>query len=87
MATQRDPFLGISGVSTPADHCYAVTPSDDDPIPIKPKYLLVLATGDVEVEDADGNSITFVAVAAGARIDFRAFKVTTGTSATVAACW
>lgn len=81
---QIDPFTTHSrGLESPATHHLAITPQDGVDLPVRPRVLRVLTTGDLTLRDAAGTIITY-AVTAGEMVGFSAVGVeSSGTSATV----
>lgn len=76
-----DPYFGTAGVSTPADHWYAVTLSDTELLSPRPKFLLIghdgsagPARSDLEIEDAKGGIIK-LSVVPGQKVDVRPVRV------------
>lgn len=79
-----DPFaLEMTGLSDPASHHYAVTPSDGSDLSPRPRAVYVGGAGDVSMTDAGGAAVTWAGVPAGTTIPFRAVRIrSTGTTAT-----
>ncbi|MBY6055096.1 hypothetical protein [Leisingera daeponensis] len=82
---QIDPFTSFRrGLESPATHHIAITPQDGVDLPIRPRVLRVLASGDLAMRDEAGTVITY-AVTAGETIGFSAAGIeATGTTASVA---
>lgn len=75
--------LESSGVSGPATHFPAITPSDSVPILGGTRALYVGVGGNVSVISAAGNTTTFANVATGTILPIRVTHVrSTGTTAT-----
>jgi len=55
----------MSGLIDPSDYAVAVTPSDSADLAKVSRGLYVGASGDVKVDLASGETVTFVALAAG----------------------
>lgn len=73
----------MSGLIDPADRAVAVTPSDSADLTEVTRGLYVGASGDVKVDMANGDTVTFVAMAAGVVHPLRVRRVySTGTDAT-----
>lgn len=73
-----------AALDVPATRHYAITPSDAVDLPVIPRYLYVLTSGNLSLVDEKGTAITYP-VTAGQRLEFRATRVrATGTTATVA---
>lgn len=63
----------------------AVTPSDSEVIHPLPSGFVVLTTGNVVIQDAGGNELTFTAVEASPDIyPYRVYKLMAATTAVVA---
>lgn len=71
-----------AGLDAPAFRHYAITPANTD-LAVRPRALMVTATGDVVIQDEAGVNITYPAVPAYTLLPFRAVQVRTGTTATV----
>ena len=87
-AGQRDPLVDVSptATSSPRGH-FAITPHDDNALPIRPKVLYVTVAGALSLEDEDGVVVTYPAVPVGL-FCFSPVKVrATGTTATVVGHW
>ena len=85
-----DDFVGHAvGLSSPATHAAAVTPSDTVDLTDVSRYLWVGAAGDVTVITLGGETALFKAVPAGTLIPIRATRVkATGTASTsITAMW
>ena len=69
--------------SNPADNAAAVTPNDSSDLTNTARALYVGGTGNVKVDTAAGDTVTFSSVPAGAIIPVRVKRVySTGTTAT-----
>lgn len=79
---QHDPFNdNATGLESPASNALAVTPSDTDDLPVKPRALMVNVAGDV-VLTMNGDPVTLRLIE-GAIYPFRASRIhATGTTAT-----
>lgn len=84
----EEPYRGDYGIITPADRWYAVTPSDDADLPIKPRMIHVRGGGTVAMVDASGTAATFEFPDGGA-LPVSPHRIrATGTTATgIVACW
>ncbi|MBQ4827473.1 hypothetical protein J4729_23450 [Leisingera sp. HS039] len=82
---QIDPFSNHRrGLESPAAHHMVITPQDGTDLPVRPRVLRVLASGDLVLRDEAGTIITYV-VTAGETIGFSAAGIeATGTTASVA---
>lgn len=82
---QTDPFAALSrSLTSPATEHFAVVPADGVDLPLRPRVLRVLTSGDVAIRDVNGVVITY-AVSAGETLQISAVGVeATGTTATVA---
>ena len=69
------------GSGEPAGHWFNIAVDDNAFISPIPRALYVGVTGNLVVEDIDGNTVTFVAVAVGYHA-LRPRKLKTGTTAT-----
>lgn len=85
MHTQTDPFQNYArNLDSPATSHFTITPADGVDLPIRPRVLRVLTSGDLALRDAAGVVITY-SVSAGETLMFSAVGVEdTGTTATVA---
>ncbi len=81
---QTDNFMTHQrGLDSPGDRHQAITPSDSDIVIPRPRALWCQTAGNVAIEDASGNVLTYT-VNAGQLLPFRAVRVrATGTTATV----
>ena len=80
-----DPFAAAADSPlAPAERCFAVTPSDSQPLPIATKALFVGTGGHVTLRSVRGTAdVTFKNLPDGAVIDVRVTAVrATGTTAT-----
>lgn len=79
-----DPFATQSrGLTSPATEHFAIVPADGADLPLRPRVLRVLTSGDIAIRDAKGVVIVYPVVA-GETLQFSAVGVeATGTSATV----
>ncbi|MEL6683086.1 MAG: hypothetical protein AAFQ09_10650 [Pseudomonadota bacterium] len=77
-----DPFeTDYVNLTAPAVAHYAVTASDTDDLPIRPRALYVNTGGTVALQDSAGETVTYD-VGAGAVLSIRAARVlATGTTA------
>lgn len=82
---QIDPFTSHRrGLESPATHHLAITPQDGVDLPVRPRVLRVLASGDLSLRDEAGTVITY-SVTAGETFVFSAVGVeASNTTATVA---
>lgn len=82
---QKDPFSTYNrGLTSPATSHFNITPADGVDLPIRPRVLRVLTSGDLALRDAAGVVITYP-VSTGETLMFSAVGVEdTGTTATVA---
>ena len=82
---QIDPFAHHRrGLESPATNHFAVTPQDGVDLPVRPRVLRVLSSGDLVLRDEAGTVITYT-VEAGETFQFSAVGVeATGTTASVA---
>ncbi|KIC27212.1 spike base protein, RCAP_Rcc01079 family [Leisingera sp. ANG-M6] len=82
---QIDPFTSFCrGLESPATHHLSITPQDGVDLPVRPRVLRVLASGDLAMRDEAGTVMTY-AVTAGETIGFSAVGIeATGTTASVA---
>lgn len=79
------PDFGAAGggfLSRPATEHFAITPANTD-LARQPRAIYVNVTGDVELMDLDGVTLTYLAVAAGTILPIAAKQIRTGTTATV----
>ena len=86
---ESDPYPATQ-VTTPAGNAIAVTPSDSVDLADLPRELYIGVGGDLVLEmAANGEDVTLLAVATGARLPYVARKVlATGTTATdIVAFW
>lgn len=85
---QIDPFETFGrGLESPCAHHLDITPQNGVDLPIRPRVLRVLTSGDLSLRDEAGTVITY-AVEAGETIGFSAVGVEAdGTTATVAGWW
>ncbi|KIC11154.1 hypothetical protein RA19_07290 [Leisingera sp. ANG-M1] len=82
---QIDPFAHHRrGLESPVTHHLAITPQDGVDLPVKPRVLRVLTSGDLVLRDEAGTIISY-AVEAGEVLGFSVVGVeASGTTATVA---
>lgn len=82
---QIEPFKNhMWGPESPATHHMTITPQNGIDLPVRPRVLRVLTSGDLSLRDEAGTVITY-AVEAGETIGFSAVGVEAdGTTATVA---
>lgn len=80
MASKSRPFE--KEVVDSSETAFAITPHNTNELPNITKRIYVGGAGDVRVTMADGNAVTFTAVAAGTILPVRASKVLTATTAT-----
>lgn len=82
---QKNPFEGFRrGLESPAAHHMTIAPQDGVDLPVRPRVLRVLISGELSLRDEDGTVITYP-VTAGETIGFSPVGVeATGTTATVA---
>lgn len=70
------------GLESPVSSGFAVTPADDADLPYATRGIYVGVSGDVKVDLAGGDTVTFVGLAAGMIHPIRAKRVyDTGTDA------
>lgn len=85
-----DPFKGQgTGLTSPAVNAAAVTPNDSADLAVTPRALYLGASGNLAVVMQGGQTVTFIALAAGVPHPLRARRVlATGTTATgIIAVW
>jgi len=71
------------GVSAPAEGAADITPNDSADLSITTRGIYVGASGDLKVDTAGGDTVTFVDIAAGVIHPIRVQRVySTGTTAT-----
>jgi hypothetical protein len=71
-----------SGITAPASHAVAITPSDSLPLTHSTRAIYVGSAGDLRIAMVSGDIVTLRAVAAGAVYPLRAAQVlATGTTA------
>ena len=80
----EDTFASLlSGLESPARNAFAVTPHDTNDLANVTRGIYVGASGDLKVETANGNVVTFVGLAAGMIHPISCKQVyATGTTAT-----
>ncbi len=72
-----------SGLESPGEHAFAVTPSDSVDLTYVTRGIYVGATGTLKVTMLGGEAVTFTGLAAGVIHPIRASRIwATGTSAT-----
>ncbi|MEO5620060.1 MAG: hypothetical protein ABIQ85_04005 [Cypionkella sp.] len=72
-----------TGITAPALHATALTPSDSTPLSVATRAIYVGTAGNLRVEMVSGDVVTLTAVAAGAIYPLRVAQVmATGTTAT-----
>ncbi|MEP0155211.1 hypothetical protein [Pseudophaeobacter sp.] len=81
---QINPYYGKYGsITAPAVQHFNIVPADGIDLPLRPRVLRVLTSGDIAIRDDQGVVITY-AVSAGETLQFSAVGVeSTGTTATV----
>jgi hypothetical protein len=81
---QTDPFAALSrSLTSPATEHFTIVPADGVDLPMRPRVLRILTSGDIAIRDDQGVVITY-AVSAGETLQFSAVGVeSTGTTATV----
>lgn len=81
---QDDPFEKFGReLDSPATKHFTITPEDGVDLPVRPRVLRILTSGDIAIRDVQGVVITY-AVSAGETLQFSAVGVeATGTTATV----
>jgi hypothetical protein len=81
---QINPYYGKYGsITAPAVQHFNIVPADGIDLPMRPRVLRVLTSGDIAIRDDQGVVITY-AVSAGETLQFSAVGVeSTGTTATV----
>jgi hypothetical protein len=73
----------VTGLTSPADDAFSISPSNTDYLPEIPRAIYVGGAGDLKVITKAGTETTFKGVPAGACIPQRVKKVfATGTTAT-----
>ena len=79
-----DRFAGMGGdLLSPAADAAAVVPSDTVDFPNVPRRLWIGGAGNVKINTAAGNAVTYTGVLAGTYLGIRASRVfATGTTAT-----
>lgn len=71
------------GLTCPATHCDAITPSDTQPLANTSRILYVGSSGDISVMLASGDTATLTAAQSGVMYPLRVTRVyATGTTAT-----
>ena len=70
------------GLDSPAFRHFAISPSNDNDLTIKPRALYVTVEGNLEMKD-DKGTILIYPVTAGQILPFRPVRVLSGTTATV----
>ena len=71
-----------SGLTSPATKHFAITPDDNNDLPIRPRVIYCQADGTIVVRDEDGVDLPYT-MSSGDRIDFRGVRVlSTGTTGT-----
>ena len=86
--SQIDRFKNSStGISGPATSHAAITPSDNDDIPVRPRSIYCNGAGTAVIRDATGTDISYD-LTAGQILPFRGVRIlATGTTATVVGWW
>ncbi|MGR3624577.1 spike base protein, RCAP_Rcc01079 family [Pseudophaeobacter sp.] len=81
---QSDPFATHSrSLTSPATQHFAITPADGIDLPLRPRVLRVLTSGDIALRDTE-NMVIIYPVIAGETLQFSAVGVeATGTTATL----
>ncbi|MEQ3673029.1 hypothetical protein [Pseudophaeobacter sp.] len=81
---QINPYYGKYGsITAPAVQHFNIVPADGIDLPMRPRVLRILTSGDIAIRDDQGVVITY-AVSAGETLQFSAVGVeSTGTTATV----
>ncbi|WP_375699944.1 hypothetical protein [Pseudophaeobacter sp. TrK17] len=81
---QTDPFADMSrSLTSPATEHFSIAPADGVDLPVRPRVLRVVSSGDLAMRDCEGRVITY-AVYAGETLQFSAVGVeSNGTTATV----
>jgi hypothetical protein len=81
--TQTDPFAAQSrGLTSPAAQHFVIVPADGVPLPVRPRVLRILTSGDIVLRDEKDQVITYP-VLAGETLQFSAVGIeATGTTAT-----
>lgn len=76
-------------LDSPGSRASAVTPNDSADLSDTARYLWIGVAGDVKVDTAGGDTVTFKGCAAGSVLPVRVRRVhATGTTATdIVACW
>jgi hypothetical protein len=79
-----DRYAGMGGdLMSPSGDAAAVVPSDTVDFPNVPRKLWIGGAGNVKINTAAGNAVTYTGVPAGTYLTIRASRVfATGTSAT-----
>jgi hypothetical protein len=79
-----NPFAGMRGdLASPSIDGAAVTPNDTTDLPTVPRRLWIGGAGNVKINTAAGNPLTYTGVPAGAYLSIRPSRVfATGTTAT-----
>jgi hypothetical protein len=71
------------GLSSPAEHAAAITPSNDEDLANATRAIYVGGVGDIKLTTLGGSTVTLEAVPVGTVLNIRATKVfATGTTAT-----
>lgn len=77
------PTFAVTNSANPAEYAAAITPSDTVDLTMQCRGIYVGVAGNVAVHGSDGVATTFVGLAAGSVLPFRAKRVlATGTTAT-----
>lgn len=85
-----DPFkFNATGLTSPGRNAFAVTPNDSTDLTFTARGLYIGGGGDVKLDTAQGDTVTFVGVPAGSVLPVTAARVySTDTTATsIVAIW
>jgi hypothetical protein len=78
-----DEFKSLTkGLTSPATKHFAITPDDNNDLPLLPRAIYCQADGMINIADSDGNILPYTLVS-GDRLEFRGVRVmATGTTGT-----
>lgn len=78
-----DPFEGYTtGLESPCEDGFDITPNDDADLPMRPRWIYVGTFGDLTVQWASGRTTTYANVPSGGCLPIRPVRVlSTGTTA------
>ncbi len=80
---QDDPFSQFTrGLESPGAQHFPIVPADGIDLPVRPRVLFILTTGDLAIRDSDDSILTYP-VTSGQIVPFSAVGIeATGTTAT-----